>query len=221
MGAMLHRDAAGRSALARRPTAAQAPIERPGKWRPGVTGSGSVGRSRFAREAALRPLGRRGEGWIGIQMLLEVGCLAVAVLTGPAVTGPPRAVAAIVGIGLLVVGVVLFAWGAAHLGHSFSVWVSPRPDGELVTSGPYQYARHPVCTAQVLLCAGWSLAAASVAGLVLVPVVAWYLDRYKLAREEVMLSARYPGYAAYVASVPHRMLPRPPRMEPVSRGSGT
>jgi protein-S-isoprenylcysteine O-methyltransferase Ste14 len=166
---------------------------------------------RRAREAALRPLGPRGEGWIGFQMLLEIGILVLAPFTGPAWEGPARAVAVVAGLLLLAGGVGAFGWGAAHLGASFSVWVTPRPSARLVTDGPYRFTRHPICTAQVALCLGWALVAASPVAIALVPVVAWYLDRYKLAREEQALLARYPGYAAYMRAVPHRMLPVPPR----------
>ena len=167
--------------------------------------------SRRSREASLRPLGPRGEGWIGFQMLLEVGILVVAPLTGPAWAGTTRVVTSVAGIALLVVGVGVFAWGAGRLGSSFSVWVPPRPGGRLTTTGPYRFSRHPICSAQVLICLGWALNAASPIGLLLVPVVAWYLDRYKLAREEQTLLARYPDYASYMRVVRHRMLPVPPR----------
>lgn len=172
---------------------------------------------RRAREAALRPMGPRGEGWIGLQMLLEIGILVVAPFTGPAWGDPARLITTIVGLALLVAGVAVFGWGASHLGASFSIWVTPRPAARLTTTGPYRFTRHPICTAQVALCLGWSLVAASPVGLLLVPVVAWYLDRYKLAREEQTLLARYPEYAAYMRAVPHRMLASPPRR--VSPGS--
>jgi protein-S-isoprenylcysteine O-methyltransferase Ste14 len=178
----------------------------------GATGSGATSRgSRAGFEARLRPLGPRGEGWIGIQMLFEIGALVLAVLTGPVVSGPARVVIAIPGFLLLVGGIGLFAWGASHLDASFSIWVDPRPGGRLVTSGPYRWARHPVCTGQVLIVAGWSLVAASIVGLLMVPVVAVYLDRFKLAREEQTLLGRYPEYPAYMAAVPHRMWPARPR----------
>jgi protein-S-isoprenylcysteine O-methyltransferase Ste14 len=179
----------------------------------------TAGGGRAAFEARLRPLGPRGEGWIGIQMLFEVGALVIATITGSAIGGPARLVAAVVGIALLVAGVLLFAWGASHLGATFSIWVDPRPGGRLVTSGPYRWARHPICTAQVLLVAGWALAAGSLVALLLVPVVAVYLDRFKLAREEQTLLARYPGYAVYMAAVTHRMVPAAPRA--VSEPPGT
>jgi protein-S-isoprenylcysteine O-methyltransferase Ste14 len=180
-----------------------------------MTNEPSAADPRRAREAALRPMGPRGEGWIGLQMVLEVGILVIAPFTGPAWGGAARVITTVVGLVLLAVGVAVFGWGASHLGASFSIWVDPRIDGHLVTSGPYRFTRHPICTAQVALCLGWALVAASPIGLLLVPVVAWYLDRYKLAREEQTLLARYPGYAAYMRSVPHRMLPvRPRRLVP-------
>ncbi|HEY3335349.1 MAG TPA: isoprenylcysteine carboxylmethyltransferase family protein [Candidatus Limnocylindrales bacterium] len=175
----------------------------------GIAAAGSGGRQ--AAEARLPPLGTRGEGWIGLQMLLEIGALVVAPLTGPAIAGWPRTVLGVTGTVVMVAGVLVFAWGAAHLGHSFSVWVVPRRAARLVTSGPYRYSRHPVCSAQVLLVAGWALACASLVALLLVPVVAWYLDRYKLAREEQTLLAAYPAYRTYMTEVTHRMLPARPR----------
>jgi protein-S-isoprenylcysteine O-methyltransferase Ste14 len=165
-------------------------------------------------------MGPRGEGWIGLQMLLEIGTLVVAPLTGPMLGGPERIAVAIAGIAIMVAGVLVFAWGAAHLGATFSVWVSPRPGGRLTTTGPYRYSRHPICSAQILICGGWALAASSLVALALVPVIAWYLDRYKLAREEQTLLARYPGYAEYMRAVPHRMLPRL-RGPVTAPGSGT
>ena len=172
---------------------------------------------RAAFEARLRPMGPRGEGWIGLQMVVQIGAIVIATMTGPVVGGPTRLVLAVLGIALMAGGVLLFAWGGAHLGHSFSIWVDPRPDGALVTSGPYRWARHPICTAQVVLVAGWALAAASLVGVLLVPVVALYLDRFKLAREEQTLLAKYPGYRDYMRVVPHRMIPSPPRPEAVGQ----
>lgn len=178
-----------------------------------MTGSAMTpsGRTRDMREAALRPLGPQGEGWIGIQMLFEVGALVLASLTQADVGGPLRVALVVVGIALVAGGVGMFAWGASYLGRVFSVWVTPRPDGHLVTDGPYRWMRHPVCTGQVLIVAGWSIACASLLGLCMVPVVAVYLDRFKLAREEQTLLAKYgDAYRGYQRLVPHRMLPRRP-----------
>lgn len=181
-----------------------------------MTGSAitPAGDTREAREAALRPLGPRGEGWIGIQMLFEVGALVLASFTQADVGGLPRIACVVVGVALVAGGVGMFAWGASHLDRAFSIWVTPRADARLVTSGPYRWMRHPVCTGQVLIVAGWSIAFCSVLGLLMAPVVAVYLDRFKLAREEQTLLSRYgDAYRGYQRRVPHRMLPSRPRLE--------
>ncbi len=174
-----------------------------------------VATGREAREAALRPLGPRGEGWIGIQMLFELGGLAIATLTQGEVTGPLRLALLVVGLGVVVAGFALFGLGASHLDRTFSIWVTPRPGGRLVTSGPYRWMRHPVCFAQVLIVAGWAIACCSLAGLVMAVVVALYLDRFKLAREEQTLLAAYgDAYRAYQREVPHRLIPTRPASRP-------
>jgi protein-S-isoprenylcysteine O-methyltransferase Ste14 len=159
-------------------------------------------------DRALPSFGPRGEGWIGIQVSIELTILVVSALTGGAWGGSLGAVTVFIGLTLVALGVLGFGWGASHLGRSFSIWVAPRRGATFVASGPYRFVRHPICTAQVVLCAGWALAAASLIGLALLPVLAWYLDRFKLAREEQTLLAAYPeAYAAFMARVPHRMLP--------------
>ena len=155
----------------------------------------------------LRPLGPRGEGWVGIQTVLAVILLASAVLDPWALGGTIRAIGTWLGAGLCLVGIGLFAWGAVVLGHSFSIWVTPRPDAGLVTGGPYRWTRHPICTAQAIFGFGWAALAASPVALVLAVVYAVYLDRCKLRREEETLLARYPAYASYQRQVRHRMWP--------------
>ncbi len=157
----------------------------------------------------LRPLGPRGEGWIGIQVALELAVLVGAPLTSVPTEGLIRLSLVLVGLGLVVAGVALFGIGARELGRSFSVWNVPVDAARLTTSGPYRWVRHPICTAQVVLLAGWSILAASPAGLVGCVVVAAFLDRFKLRVEEAWLRNRYPAYEAYMRAVPHRMLPLP------------
>ena len=176
-----------------------------------MTNSPAAADPRRAREAALRPMGPRGEGWIGLPDGPRGGDSgdrpADRAGLGRAGTDrhhdrgprPPRNRRRRLRLGRI-----------APRRH-FSIWVDPRAGGRLVTSGPYRFTRHPVCTAQIALCLGWALVAASPVALLLVPAVPWYLDRYKLAREEQTLLAKYPEYAAYMRAVPHRMLPVPPR----------
>jgi protein-S-isoprenylcysteine O-methyltransferase Ste14 len=158
----------------------------------------------------LRPLGPRGEGWVGIQVAIELGILLLAVATLGTWAEPWHAMALFVGVLLCVAGASLFAIGATTLAGSFSIWVRPRDGARLVTGGPYRWMRHPVCTAQVVFGIGWALAWQSPPALASVAVLIWYLDRFKLEREEQWLAATYPGYDVFRGQVRHRMLPRPP-----------
>jgi protein-S-isoprenylcysteine O-methyltransferase Ste14 len=115
------------------------------------------------------------------------------------------------GTGVCLAGILLFSWGAATLGPSFSIWVTPRPGARLVVSGPYRWTRHPICTAQAIFGFGWALMWASPISLGLAVVYSIYLDRFKLRREEETLLARYPEYATYAREVRHRMWPVLPR----------
>ena len=176
-----------------------------------MTGEPATIDPRRAREAGLRPMGPRGEGWIGLQMVLEIGILVIAPFTGPAWGGPARLVTTVVGpgaprhrcrrlrLGRLAPRCLVLDLGDAAPG---------RPAGNdraLPLRAP------PDLHGPGGALPGVGAVAASPVGLLLVPVVAWYLDRYKLAREEQTLLAKYPEYPAYMRAVPHRMLPVPPR----------
>ena len=158
----------------------------------------------------LPPLGPAGEGWVAIQSILELGILCLAMVTNGAWAEPMAGAALVIGALICAAGVGLFAFGAVTLGASFSIWVKPRAHAHLVRRGPYRWMRHPVCTAQVVFGIGWALVWQSIVALILVAVLAWYLDRFKLEREEQWLVTTYPEYDAYRRAVPHRMLPQPP-----------
>ena len=172
---------------------------------------GSEGSSRFRTlPRELTSFGPRGEGWVGLQSALGLLVLLGAPLTRGAWPDEFAVLFTPLGVAILLIGVGLFVVGAITLGHSFSIWVKPRDGGELATDGVYRWMRHPVCTAQVFIGVGWALAWGSLVALALMPIYAWYLDRYKLAIEERWLLATYPGYDAYREAVPHRMIPWPP-----------
>lgn len=167
----------------------------------------------------LPSLGRRGEGWIGIQVALELAVLVGAPFT--TIPAPDGMRLVLLGVGLVLVGggIVLFMAGAAELGRGFSVYATPTARATLTVSGPYRWMRHPICTAQVVLLTGWSVLSVSPAGLLGTVVVVAYLERFKLVVEEAWLRDRYPGYAEYEVAVPHRMLPFGGRFRaPAGRG---
>src|ERR671916_1524672 len=55
-----------------------------------------------------------------------------------------------VGVGVLLLGAGLFAWGIRSLGRSLTPGTEPLPDAELVTAGAYNHARHPIYGGLVL-----------------------------------------------------------------------
>lgn len=95
-------------------------------------------------------------------------------------------------------GVALYRTGATALGDALSPLVRPRPDGRLVTAGPYRLVRHPMYVGQLLiafgapLCLGcrWALAVSFAAAVVVVA---------RARMEEDALTRTYAEYAAYRA----------------------
>jgi len=108
-------------------------------------------------------------------------------------------------IGLQVAAVGLMIWARITFGgRSFHAGAEPT-EGEVVTSGPYRFIRHPIYTAVVLFAfagAGAHLSPVA-AGLALL-ILAGALIRIFL--EERLLVARYPAYADYAART-RRMVP--------------
>lgn len=162
------------------------------------------------RPRDLTSFGPRGEGWVGLQSALGLTVLVVAPLTKRAWPEELAAILTPVGIAFVLGGIGLFVLGGITLGRTFSIWIQPRPGGELARHGIYRWMRHPVCTAQVVIGIGWALTWGSIVALVLVAVYTWYLDRFKLEIEERWLVVTYPEYRAYQEAVPHRMIPWPP-----------
>lgn len=83
---------------------------------------------------------------------------------------------------------------------SFTIFVKPRKEGELVQSGVFALCRNPIYFGGLLMCFGWSVSFQShislVASLVLIPILLW-----KVSYEEVELLSLYgDSYKNYKAS---------------------
>lgn len=135
--------------------------------------------------------------WLGALLVtLQFGLLLLlATLAAPRVLQanmPPGALL------LVVVSLTLAAWTLRHnrLGN-FNIRPTPKERGQLVTSGPYHWIRHPMYTsvfsgAAALAClseplAGWPAWAALVVVLTL-----------KASFEERWMLEQYPAYGRYV-----------------------
>lgn len=144
----------------------------------------------------------RGGGWVASQALLLTLWAAVFVTSA---RFPPQA---LMWIGLLpvVVGVWMVLAAVPTLGRGLTPFPAPSPSGQLTTTGPYGWVRHPMYGGILLVVVGasilggswWAAGAAAILGLL------FYL---KSRHEERFLRIAYPDYSDYARSVPKRLLP--------------
>jgi len=109
--------------------------------------------------------------------------------------------ATITGMFLIGVGVLVMFLGFRGLGKSLTANPVPNPDGALVTTGIYSRVRHPIYSGLLAITLGL-VVSSGVLGQILVWLALAMLFTYKLRWEEVMLTAKYQGYAEYKARVP-------------------
>ena len=129
----------------------------------------------------------------GASLLVPVFVRASLSWAPSAVASTTAAPVRTAGIFLWICGLLLAFWPLWQLRRSFSIEPAAR---ELVTSGPYRFARHPIYAAHILSYAGlWLLHATVPLGLV---VVLWFaLMRLRVHYEEKVLIETFPTYAAY------------------------
>ncbi len=144
----------------------------------------------------LPSLGPRGEGWVVIQVVLLAAIAAAGWWLGPDWSGPLRFGAILAGIMALAGGAVLVVRGLVDLGGALTPLPHPRDDAELVQTGVYGLARHPIYGGLTLGAVGWSLVQASLAGIVASAMLLAFFT-LKSSREEAWLVERFPGYASY------------------------
>jgi len=109
--------------------------------------------------------------------------------------------ATITGIFLIGVGVLVMFLGFRGLGKSLTANPVPNQDGTLVTTGIYSRVRHPIYSGLLAITLGL-VVSSGVWSQILVWLALAMLFTYKLRWEEVMLTAKYKGYAEYKAHVP-------------------
>jgi protein-S-isoprenylcysteine O-methyltransferase Ste14 len=126
---------------------------------------------------------------------------ANAINYGPFALVVTIAIAVLLAMGLVILGLSFLA-----LGRSLTAHPIPAKKGELVTDGLYRFARHPIYTGVLAL----GLAMTLVGGLLphtLFFIALLVLLNYKASFEEQLLRARYVGYASY-AEKTGRFLPK-------------
>ncbi len=146
-------------------------------------------------------MGKRGEGWFLLQMILFAVILVI-----------PRIFAVAfplwlqgLGILLLVAGALFGTWGMIALGRNLTPFPKPIEDGILVTTGPYAWVRHPIYTGLILGTLGWALFRANLVGVALAVALFVFFD-LKSRQEERWLVEAYGGYTEYQSRV-HKLIP--------------
>lgn len=118
---------------------------------------------------------------------------------------PVNPVLSVMGVATMLFGMGWLVWGRQTLGSNWSQTVSAKEGGELITSGPYRFVRHPMYAGGILAC----LASALVVGgpfvflaLILTPLFVWRVS----AEDELMLR-QFPGeYPSYMQRT-NRLIP--------------
>lgn len=146
--------------------------------------------------SSLPSLGPRGEGWVVLQFVLLGLIAAAGWLARANVDGLLSIVALVAGMALIAIGGFMAVRGVVDLRDALTPLPHPRPDAELVETGIYAHARHPIYGGLILASVGWGLVTASPIALVLAAALAGFFV-LKSMREEAWLIGHYPEYAAY------------------------
>jgi protein-S-isoprenylcysteine O-methyltransferase Ste14 len=102
------------------------------------------------------------------------------------------------GVALCVLGFGLAISARWHLGRNWGMPMSRKDQPELVTSGPYEYIRHPIYTGLILAMLGSGIGVNVFWVMMLIPVGAYFI--YSARREEAIMLQQFPEqYAAYKA----------------------
>lgn len=107
----------------------------------------------------------------------------------------------IVGTVMLAIGLALLFAGFMGLGKSLTANPVPNQDGVLVTKGIYSIVRHPIYVGLLGITLGL-VVSSGVWAQIIVWIALAVLLVYKMRWEEVLLTAKYKGYAEYMTKVP-------------------
>lgn len=137
-------------------------------------------------------------GWVSIGRLLHVSSqsqlwqttLALGILTDV----------------IVVAGAAFTVWARVTLGRNWSAEVTFKQDHELIESGPYALARHPIYTGLIVMAIGTAINYGRAIGFALLLALCGALW-WKAREEERIMSSHFPeAYAKYRSRV-HAIVP--------------
>jgi protein-S-isoprenylcysteine O-methyltransferase Ste14 len=152
-------------------------------------------RQAAAVQSRIPSLGRRGEGWVVLQLVL-FGLIALAAWLSASQEGEPPLGLRLLGIAMSVGGLLVIGWGGAALGSFLTPFPRPTERHELVTGGPFRWVRHPIYSGVLLTALGACLVSGSWLALAFWLALCLLFD-LKSRREELWLAQRHPEYLNY------------------------
>ncbi|MDH4022569.1 MAG: isoprenylcysteine carboxylmethyltransferase family protein [Gammaproteobacteria bacterium] len=111
---------------------------------------------------------------------------------------------------IVLAGCALCILCLAWLGRSFSIMAQAR---QLVTAGPYRFARHPLYACEAVMLAGIILRNPSWLALTIASV-ALFFQYLRIRNEEAVLRSVFPEYASYALQTPMLLPGLAPRRKP-------
>jgi protein-S-isoprenylcysteine O-methyltransferase Ste14 len=104
---------------------------------------------------------------------------------------PQNTMVSAVAIIFCAVGIAFAIWARYHLGKNWSSRPALKENHELVTSGPYQFVRHPIYTGAILAIIGTMLVSAVAWCVVLAILCGVFVHRVQ--REESLMTQQFPN----------------------------
>lgn len=111
------------------------------------------------------------------------------------------------GVGLVVIGVILFTWARVVLKREYSGHLKVRSGHQLVQAGPYAVIRHPAYAGYLFMSLGVSLGYSSIVGLVSILVILLPSLVYRIHVEEKLLGDYFGEEYYQYAKTVKRLIP--------------
>lgn len=147
----------------------------------------------------------RANSLLAVQFVLFLAA-AVALASDGALPDGEATGPGILGAVLAMLGLFIAFVASRRLGAAMTASPVPKANAQLVVSGPFRYARHPIYGGVVLVIAGTALFLDSVNGLIAAAVLGAFFW-FKTGYEERQLRMRFSGYSAYRQVVRRRLIP--------------
>ncbi len=137
-------------------------------------------------------MGRRGEGWFLVQLVIFAAVLWVPDIWSVDFPGWVQVIGGLI----LLDGAVLGTAALICLGRNLTPFPKPRENATFIQSCTYGLVRHPIYTAIIVATLGFSLVRESLTGLILTVIMFVFFD-LKSRKEETWLVEKFPEYVNY------------------------